>query len=122
VQLKPAYALAQAMDDAASARKIADVARYIAAEQEALRERGAPPLPASDVMRRLIEAPRMHETKPEPYRAASRYGRTMLSVQSANRQGVTLRLHAGSGASEAELIDAVRDLLAHLERTGKGLR
>lgn len=74
------------------------------------------------MLRRLLDAPNAHLEKPQPYVAASRYGRTMLTVQSANRQGVTLRLHAGSGASEADLIDAVRAALAHLEQAGKGLQ
>jgi ParB family chromosome partitioning protein len=122
VKLKPAYALALAMDEAGADRAIAAMARHIAGEQEAAREAGAPPLPAADVLRRLLGAPHSHIEKPTPYFAANRYGRTILSVQSANRQGVTLRLHAGSGASEAELIEAVRDVLAHLERAGTPLQ
>ncbi|WP_256869267.1 hypothetical protein [Sphingobium lactosutens] len=46
----------------------------------------------------------------------------MLTIRSANRQGVIFHLHAGSGVTEAELPDAVRDALAHLERSGKGLQ
>jgi ParB family chromosome partitioning protein len=122
LQLKPGYALAQALDDPQSARKIAEAAGHIAREQQQLRERGAPALPAAEVLRRLIEAPFSHAEKPEPYRAASRHGRTMLTVQAANRQGITVRLHSGSGASEDELIGALRDMLAELERAGKGLQ
>ncbi|MFT3967875.1 MAG: ParB/RepB/Spo0J family partition protein [Sphingobium sp.] len=122
VQLKPAYALAQLLDDATSARAVAGAALRLEEKQLALRDQGLPPLPAPDVLRQLLDAPRAHEEKPEPYSHASRHGRTMLSIQSANRQGVTLRLHAGSGASEEEMIDAVRRALAHLEKTGKGLR
>lgn len=50
----------------------------------------ASPYPAADALRRLLEAPRSHENKPEPLRADIRYGRTMLTVQSANRQGICL--------------------------------
>lgn len=122
VQLKPAYALAQALDDKGAAKAIIAEARRLTAEQKERRADERPPLPAADVLRRLLEAPRAHVEQPEPYRAASRYGRTMLSVQSANRQGVTLRLHSGSGADEEEVIEAVRAALRHLEAGGKGLQ
>ena len=76
------------------------------------------------MLRRLLDAPKFlaGEDKAEPYRYATRYGRTALTVQSANRQGVTIRLHAGSGADTDELVSALRDALAHLDATGKGLR
>lgn len=122
VQLKPAYALAQALDDKTAAKAIAVEARRIAAEQQDRRKGGAPALPAADVLKRLLAAPSAEHDAPEPYRAVSRYGRTMLTIQSANRQGLTVRLHAGSGAGEAEMLDAVRDALRHLEQAGKGLQ
>ncbi|HEX7853775.1 MAG TPA: ParB/RepB/Spo0J family partition protein [Sphingobium sp.] len=122
VQLKPAYALAQAMDNRDAAKAITAVARRIAAEQKALREDDTPPLPAPDVLKRLLDAPTAHVEKPEPYSAASRHGRTMLSIQSANRQGITLRLHAGSGANEEDLLQAVRSALRFLDDNGKGLK
>lgn len=43
----------------------------------------------------------------------------MFTVQSVSRQGVTVRLHAGSGADRDELIDALRKLLEHVEAQGK---
>ncbi|MET0363925.1 MAG: ParB/RepB/Spo0J family partition protein [Sphingobium sp.] len=122
VQLKPAYALAQALDNRDAAKAIAAAARRIAGEQKLLRDNDAPPLPAADVLKRLLDATVAPADKAEPYQASSRYGRTLLSVQSANRQGVTLRLHAGSGASEEDIVQAVRAALRHLEETGKGLR
>jgi ParB family transcriptional regulator, chromosome partitioning protein len=122
VQLKPAYALAQALDDREAARAITGAARQLAREQAERRDAGVPPYPAADVLRRLIEAPRAAVEAPEPYRYATRYGRTALSIQSANRQGVTIRLHAGSGADTEELVTALRDALAHLEASGKGLQ
>lgn len=122
VQLKPAYALAQALDDKGAAKAILGVARHIAAEQKDLRADGLPPIPASDVLKRLLAAPTMHVEPPQPYVEASRYGRTMLTIASANRQGVTLRLHAGSGASYEDMVEAVRRALAHLDKNGKGLQ
>lgn len=124
VQLKPAYALAQALDDKNFAKAITAMARQVVKEQAARRQEGEPPYPAADVLRRLLDAPNSLDgiEKAEPYRYATKYGRTALTVQSANRQGVTIRLHAGSGADADELMSALRDALRHLEATGKGLQ
>ena len=124
VQLKPAYALAQALDGKDGAKAIAAMARQVAKEQAARRDAGDLPYPAAEVLRRLLDAPRAlsDDEKAEPYRYATKYGRTALTVQSANRQGVTIRLHAGSGADTEELVIALRDALAHLEASGKGLQ
>ncbi|HWJ71515.1 MAG TPA: ParB/RepB/Spo0J family partition protein [Sphingobium sp.] len=122
VQLKPAYGLAQALGEPSAAKAIAAEARRLAAEQKERAGTGSPPLPAPDVLRRLLDAPRAQRDDDQRYTASSRYGRAMLTIQSANRQGVTLRLHAGSGADEEEMIAAVRAALEHLGRTGKGLQ
>ncbi len=124
VQLKPGYMLAQALDDKDAARTITVVAKQLAREQAERRSQGTIPIGASEILRRLLDAPRTlaGETAAEPYRYASKYGRTALTVQSANRQGVTIRLHAGSGADTEELVSALRDALAYLEASGKGLQ
>ena len=121
VQLKPGYALAQAMDDRRAARLILAGARALAREQDMRRAAGASPLPPADVTRRLLDAATPRADRPEPFRHV-RDGRTVLSVESANRQGVTIRLHAGSGADTDELVAALRDALAHLDAAGRGLR
>lgn len=122
LRLKPAYALAGAMDDRHAVRGVLAKAAQIAREQAAQREAGAPPLLTAEVMRRLLDAAAPSGDAPDPYRYVTRHGRTVLSVQSSNRQGVTLRLHAGSGADTDELIAALRDALTHLEATGRGLQ
>ena len=122
VQLKPAYALAQALDDKDRVPAYRGMAKQIAREQAEAREAGRPALPAPDVLRRLLDAGTADDPLPEPYVRLSAHGRPMLSVRSANRQGVTLRLHAGSGADHDALAQALRDALAHLEATGRGLR
>lgn len=119
LQLKPAYPLAQALDDKARAKAIKAEARLIVAQQEALRLEGLPALAAPDVLRRLLSAPTTYVVEDEPYRAGSRYGRDMLTLQSMSRQGVTVRLHAGSGADRDELIEGLRKLLEHVEAQGK---
>lgn len=122
--LKPAYGLAQALGDKAAARRIGAAAREIAAEQAARRTAGRPALPGTEVLRALLAAARPPADFPDLDRFAyvSRHGRPALSVQTANRQGVTLRLHAGSGADANELAEALRQVLAQLEAAGRGLR
>jgi ParB family transcriptional regulator, chromosome partitioning protein len=121
VQLKPAYPLAQAFDDEARAEAIDREAATIAAEQAARREAGQPPLPSAEVIARLLAAGREEEGEAKLVLDGA-HGRPAVSVQSANRQGVTLRLHAGHGLSERELIDRVRDALLVLDGEGRGLQ
>ncbi len=124
VQLKPGYALAQAMQDVGQAQAITGVARAIAHEQAQRREDGRPAIPAADVMRRLLGAHRMmlgEDAGAEPYRYANRYGRDVLSIQAINRHGVTVRLHADAADTEG-YVEALRHMLAHLEATEQGLK
>ncbi|QHL92076.1 ParB/RepB/Spo0J family partition protein (plasmid) [Sphingomonas changnyeongensis] len=119
VALKPAYALAQALDDAAAAKAIRKRAKAIATEQADRRRQQRSPLPFAEVLAQLLAAPDTAEKAKAPnWAVQSSLGRPMVSVQSANRQGVTVRLHAGSGASNEELLDALRDMLGHLEASG----
>lgn len=118
VQLKPAYALAQALDSHAKA--ITAAARALAREQAALRAAGSPPLPAADVLKRLLAAPHdVADADQALYRWTSAHGRIGLSVQSANRQGATIKVHAGSGAGIDDLVEAFRSALLALGDQGK---
>ena len=121
--MKPGYSLAQALDNKAATKAITVAAKQIAKEQASRLGAGTPALPASEVLRRLLEAPHAnHEGKPaKPFAFASRLGRTALTVQSANRQGVAVRLRAG-GAEIDELVTGLREALAHLQAIGRGLR
>jgi len=122
VLLKPAYALAQALDDKVAAKAIQSAARDLAREQAARRDRGAAPYPAADVLRRLLDASNDPADAAPPFIWTTPHGRPGLSIQSSNRQGVTIRLHAGSGAGNDELVDALRQALVHLEAEGRGLQ
>lgn len=122
--LKPAYGLAQALGDKAGARRIAARARVLATEQTVRMGSGLAPLASGEVLRALLDAGRPASEAPglEAFSYASRHGRPALSVQSINRQGLTLRLHAGSGASADELAEALRALLNRLDAEGRGPR
>jgi ParB family transcriptional regulator, chromosome partitioning protein len=119
LRLKPAYPLAQALDDPSVAISIAAAASIISVEQEERKAAGLPPHSPADVMRRLLSAPTAFAEKDAPLVVNSKYGRTAVSILSANRQGITVRLHAGSGADEKELFVAISTMLAHLKNSGK---
>lgn len=124
VALATAYPIAQALEDESQQRAIYGEAGALEVEQRRLRRRGEPTIPSAEVTRRLLAAPRAGEggDKATLYSWSSKIGRPALSVMSANRQGVTLRLHAGSGATPAELADALRAALRDLDKQGLGLK
>lgn len=122
VQLKPAYPLAQALDDSAKAPAIRKEAQRLAKEQMARRNGNRPAVAAADVIKALLAANDTDRSRQDTMAVFSRHGRQMASVQSSNRQGVTMRIHAGSGATREEILDAVRELLGQLDEEGRGLR
>lgn len=123
VQLKPAYPLAQALDDKVAAAAIAREAATLAAEQSARAAQGTPPLPAAEVLKRLLAAPHAESAaKVRTLVINTPAGRPLVTVQSSNRQGVTLRLHAGSGAGRSTVLNAISDALIQLEEEGRGLQ
>lgn len=123
IQLKAAYPLAQKLANAngESLSLIKDTAKFLAKEQKALRALGNDGFPADQVIKLLLEADQVPQraSKPRDYLTAS--GRPALSVMSANRNGVSLRLHAGSGASEDELLRLFQNALADLKGEGRGV-
>lgn len=121
VQLKPAYPLAQVLSDKERALVIRKEAGVIAKEQSERRARGQGPLPPADVIARLLLAGQNNK-KPEKLVVEGAYGRPAVSVQSSNRQGVTMRLHAGHGLSEDDLLEKVREALGTLMNDGRGLQ
>ena len=122
IQLKPAYALAQTMDDGKATEAIQSKAKEIADEQARLRENGEAPLPATEVWRRLTEAPKAAAAKAAPVVEKNGAGRPVVTVMSSNRQGVTLKLHSGAGLDSEGVIAAVRKVLDRLEKQKRGLQ
>lgn len=121
VQLKPAYPLAQAMDDKVRAAAIHKEAGVLAREQDQLRKAQKNTLSSSEVVARLLGAGQDREQAGKLVLTGAQ-DRPAVSVNAANRQGVTLRLHAGHGLDEDELIDLVREALSSLEAEGRGLQ
>jgi ParB family transcriptional regulator, chromosome partitioning protein len=127
IQLKVCYQLAQrltslAENDAKALKKVKAEAELITADQAKRRKAGQPTIAAADVTKRLSEA--AQETRGEAevlFNANSRHGRPAVSVLSANRNGATVRIHAGSGASDSELVAMVADALKALQAKGRGV-
>lgn len=111
--LNPAYALATAMDDPERAKSIRHVAGRIAEKNASAKEDGRPPLPYADVYAKLMGAGLVEPEPPIMYEARSRYGHKSITVTTANRQGVTIRVHASSGCTEDELVEQFREALSH---------
>lgn len=122
VQLKPGYTLAQALDDKAAAPAILAKAKALAKDQKMRRDQALGLWGPADVVRQLLDAAREAEERSEPWVWHTPLGRTGLTIQSANRQGVTIRLHAGSGADVDQLAEALRQALAYLAAQGRGLQ
>ncbi|OWJ77946.1 ParB/RepB/Spo0J family partition protein [Haematobacter genomosp. 1] len=124
IQLKPAYSLAQALNGRDAFRAISAEALRIAKEQDDRRHARREALSSSDVLSRLMAAPREETSRARsrPLVFNSGLGRPALSVQSVSRQGITLRLHSGSGASREELAGALMEALDQLESGGFDLK
>lgn len=122
VQLKGGYALAQALDDRTDAAVIGGEAKALVREQQQRRDKGLPPIPAADVLRRLIDAPKRGQEAKDRFVWTTPHGRVAVTAQTINRQGVTLRLHAGSGLSNDDMVEMVRKALIELDGDGRGLQ
>lgn len=121
VQLKPAYPLAQALDNRELAPAILREAKSLAKVQDERRKAGDPALPAAEVISRLLAAPRPTRESGVPRVYNSVFGRPGVTVRSVNRQGVTLRLHAGSGVGLEDLVELLMTAMVELEAEGRGI-
>ncbi|WOE75567.1 ParB/RepB/Spo0J family partition protein [Alterisphingorhabdus coralli] len=121
--LNPAYKLAQALDDAKTGPLVRNNIATVKATLKEMRDQDEPLPDAAAIIAMLHKSDSALSPAPafEPVSFASKMGRLALSIQSANRQGVTIRLHAGSGASEAELARSFKEALALLKKQGRDI-
>ena len=117
LHLKPAYTLAQKLDGAMGPMIIA-TATQIARAQAARRADGLAPYPAAEVLRQLNDAARAAPDDAAELRGPT--GRLALSAN-ANKNTLTLKLHAGSGVTRKAITDAVRAALDAAEAKGFSL-
>lgn len=111
------------MDNSARAQAIKVEAGAIVAENNAARADGHPPLPGAAAHKRLMAATAVAVEPAADYRISieGQHGRPILSVKSVTRQGVTLHLPAGSGASDDQLKAALQTALETLRMNGVSL-
>lgn len=128
IQLRNCYPLAQKLDalmkspgDGAVLKAMKAAAIKLTALQGQRQVKGQAPVLAADVVRELMDATSVAPEAESLFEADSAHGRKALSVLSCNRNGVTVRLHAGSGANASELASLLVSALAALEARGKGL-
>lgn len=111
LQIKGGYELAVLAQREDTRRKMIAEAEVLIGLQDERRQRAEEPLSGAEVVRRLTAATR--ETRGRAARAPvlSRSGRPLLSVLADRADGLTLRLHAGSGADEDEILAQLRAIL-----------
>ncbi|MDV6330934.1 ParB/RepB/Spo0J family partition protein [Asticcacaulis sp. 201] len=127
IQLKTVYPLAKRIQTALIAepelvKAMKAVAAKLSADQAQARANGKTAVLAIDVVKQLMDAGSDVETTEPFIKFDAPSGRTALSVLSSNRNGVSVRVHAGSGATEAELVAMFRSALHAVEKQGRGQR
>jgi ParB family chromosome partitioning protein len=112
LQTKPGYALAKALEEEEEAERIRTRAASLAAEQLGRRERGERGLAPARVMRFLLRDAEPSSITREAHSWRGSSGRRIMSIQAKDKDGLLLRLHAGSGAGMEELVAAFREAIA----------
>ena len=124
IQLGNCYPLAKTIqalsqrDDQVALKRLAAIAAEIVLEKE----KGHGNISAAEVIRRLVAKDVTDERADQRLSFSMPSGRVALSVLSTNRNGVSIRLHAGSGASESDLAKMLKSALHDLEKLGRPLR
>lgn len=109
LHMKPAYELATALADEGRRAAILRRAKDLAEDQLAYCD----PIPSSKVMASLLHQPQTRRRdKPVEWRAKS--GAPAITMKQRGKAGLTIRVHANSGAGEDELVMAFRKALAYL--------
>jgi ParB family chromosome partitioning protein len=121
IELRPAYELAVVMEKPADRAAVLAEAVKLSQEQDQLRGAQKPGISASEVIKRLVRAPLERPKAAAPV-IETHKGRPVVTVMSSNRQGVTLKLHSGSGLETEETVAAVRRILEKLQKQSRGLQ
>lgn len=112
LSLNPAYALALAMEERERSVQIVKEAASITNNNNVLLNSGREPLAGSEVHARLMRAGKSARQDRVLFAARSGFGRPMLTVTAANRHGLTVKIHAGAGATEDEILAGFREALS----------
>lgn len=116
VQLKPGYALAQALDESSAEKAITAEAKRLSSEQDRHRKGGTPPLPAAHVVARLLEAAKFTRNSPEPLVMRTNEGRPVLTVRNVNRHRLTVDIDRATGQNNARIAAMLAEALDTLDK------
>jgi ParB family chromosome partitioning protein len=119
VTLVNGHKIAKALEDSARSPYIMEEAKLIAEIQQAAERRGEAQLSATEVGRKLLNCHKPSKGEAERTVIMSEGGRPMATVMSVAKKGLTLRIHAGSGADVAELEAKLSGFLAELSAAGE---
>jgi len=113
--LNPAYKLSQALADDKRRKSILTEADRIANDNTQRSDDGQLAPGGTAIFNRLLASGETESAKPDLFKGLSRHDRPALSVTSTNRQGLTIKVHAASGADEDEIVTLFRAALAKHE-------
>ena len=119
ITLTGGHKIAKALEDDARSPHILKEATRIAEMQRAAHELGEAQLSATKVGRMLLNCHKPSKGEAEQTVIMSKAGRPIATVMSIAKKGLTLRLHAGSGADVAELNAKLSNLLDDLSASGE---
>jgi ParB family chromosome partitioning protein len=105
INLTYGYNLASAVSEVPKLRLAMKEAEKIAREQAKLKAEGKGAIPAPVVLGKLLDVVRNLDRKTVELPKYEHNGRPVLSVLDDNRRGLKVQIHAGSGASEAEVVE-----------------
>ncbi len=111
INLTYGYNLAAAASDLPKLRLATKEAEKIAREQAKLKTEGKGAISAQVVLARILAAIQDREKPKVDLPRYEHKGRPVLSVLGDNRNGLKFQVHAGSGASEADVIDVFAQAL-----------
>lgn len=121
IQVKGGYELTVLLADRSKAERIVAEAGEVAAEQERRRRAGEAAIAGPEVTRRLQESAKERRGRRIAVPVMAATGRPLLSILSDRADGLTIRVHANSGADAAEIAARVTDAVrvARMARTNE---
>lgn len=122
LSMRAAYPLAVFCADSDKRRVALNRVHEIEAEQQRREQSVKAPLATTDIIRQLLNGvDGAAQPSPALFEALGPQGRPILTLAGQNRQGLTIKLHRGAGASRTDLVAAFDEMLAQIEAEGKDL-
>lgn len=112
IPVKTGYLLSQLLSDPNKRDQVLEAARSVVAEQKDRLSFGHPVMTPDQVTKRLQESQVARKPRVRQVPVYASTGKPLLTVVKDTAQFMTLTIHAGSGASEDEVIARFREQLA----------